>query len=109
MNKFVSKRQEPIKTIKFSHKYKKMPVVLSPTFLKGVRLKHYNELTEDFIKLDTETVDGKFYQLPKTQLLILDLWSEGTYWHTVRRWTSEKEKYYRSLVGQEVKIVVEEE
>lgn len=104
----VTDRQHAIKTIKFSHQYKKMPVILEPTFLKSVRVKHYNELTEEFILKDTETVDGQFYQLPKTQLLILDLWTEGEYWHTVRRWTPEKEKYYRSLVGQEVKIVVEE-
>lgn len=100
-------KNESIKTIKFSHRYKKMPVVLSPTFLKGVRIKHYNDLTEEFIKLDTETVDGKFYNLPKTKLLILDLWTEGDYWHTVRRWTPQKEEYYRGLVGQEVRIVIE--
>ena len=99
-------KNESIKTIKFSHYYKKMPAVLSPTYLKGVRLKHYNDLTEDFIREDTETVDGSFYDLPKTHLLILDLWTEGKYWTTVRRWTPEKEKYYRSLVGKEVRIEV---
>jgi len=108
MNKFVSTRQDPIKTIKFSHRYKKMPVVLSPTFLKGIRLTHYNDLTPEFIELDTAIEGGGNYPLPKTKLMILDLWTEGDYWHTVRRWTPEKEKYYRGLVGSEVKIVIEE-
>ena len=100
-------KDESIKSIKFSHKYKKMPVVLVPTFLKGVRIRHYNELTEDFIKLDTETVDGKFYPLPKTKLLILDLWTDGGCWHTCRPWNKQKEEYYRSLIGKKVRIVVE--
>lgn len=99
-------RNEAIKTIKFSHYYKKMPAVLTPTYLKGIRVKNYSDLTEEFIREDTETVDGEFYQLSKGKLLILDLWTEGKYWTTVRPWNSEKEKYYRSLIGKEVRIEV---
>lgn len=108
MNNFVSKRQDPVKAIKFSHYYEKFPAVLTPTFLKGIRIKHYNDLTEEFIQKDTAIKGGGNYPLPKTKLMILDLWTEGEYWTTVRRWTPDKEKYYRSLIGQEVKIVVEQ-
>ena len=100
-------KDESIKTIKFSHDYKKFPPVLAGTYLKGLRIKHYDDLTEDFIRKDTEIVDGTFYKLPKTKLMILDLWTAGKYWTTVRPWNRQKEEYYQSLLGQEVRIVVE--
>jgi hypothetical protein len=29
-------------------------------------------------------------------------------WTTIRRWTPQKEKYYRSIIGEEVKIEIAE-
>lgn len=98
-----------MRTINFSHRYKKMPEKINPTFLNAVDVAHYQELEEDFIKYDTETIDGSFYPFSKTKLLILRLWTEGEEWTTVRRWTSDKERYYRSLVGQQVRISINKE
>lgn len=92
--------------IKFSHRYKKMPVVLNPTFVTGLEKANYYDLGQKYIEMDTETVDGQFYPLPKTDLLIIHLYTEGKDWQTIRRWTPQKEKYYRGLVGHEVEIKI---
>lgn len=99
-----------IPEIKFSHFYKKMPAGVTTfceSFVCGVEVKHYNNLTPDFIKQDTE-YEGGFYQLPKANLLIITIFTEGVKWTTVRRWTEEKEKYYRGILGKEVKIIIDE-
>ena len=104
--------------IKFSHRYKKMPadVELYESFVRSVEIKHYNDLTSEFIKYDTE-YDGGFYPLPKTKLLIVVIWSgrkiseterEATEWTTVRRWTLEKERWYKSLIDKEVNIIIKQ-
>jgi hypothetical protein len=33
---------------------------------------------------------------------------DGRTWTTIRRWTPQKEKYYRSIIGEEVKIEIAE-
>ena len=83
-----------------------MPAKLEPTYIKEIKVMHSKGLTPEFIKYDTETVDGKFYQLPFGMVIIISLWTNGEAWTTVRRWTKEKEKYYRGLVGQEIKIEI---
>jgi hypothetical protein len=95
-----------MRTIKFSHYYKKMPLVLNPTFIKDIALIDYTDLTPEEIKLDTETRDGQFYPLPKTKLIWIKLWTEGHEWGTLRRYTPDKYEYYSNLVGEEVHIEV---
>jgi hypothetical protein len=100
-----------MQTIKFSHVYKKMPehVTYLQTYVTEVLATHYDDLSEEFIRLDTEYAGG-YYDLPKTKLLIIELWSDtingGHRWQTVRPWTKQKEEYYRSLRGQQVKIEI---
>lgn len=102
-----------MRAIKFSHRYKKMPIGVEylKTWIQSVIVIDYKDLTEDQIKQDTETIDGKFYQLPQTRLINIILWSEtihgGKSWGTMRRWTSEKWDYYKHLVGQQVQIKIE--
>ena len=98
-----------MRTIKFSHHYKKMPAVLSPTFITNVTATHYKYLDPDFIVKDTETDEGEFYPLPKTNLIIIELFTEGHKWQTIRRFTPEKMKYYLSLKGAEVNIQITNE
>jgi len=103
--------------IKFSHDYLKMPEYLpiwNRTILCLVHKVHYKDLPSEFIDYDTAyPKDGilENYKLPKTELLILVLLtpSEGQLWTTIRRWTPEKEKYYRSLIGEDIDIEVEYE
>lgn len=97
-----------MKQIKFSHRYKKMPRVLEGTYISEVTKVHFRDLTKEFVLADTETVDGQFYPLSQGWLLKIDLWTNGFKWQTLRPWNSEKEKYYRSLRGQEVQILIEE-
>lgn len=111
--------------IKFSHKYKKFPSLYSnlcyidKTILLEVIKTNSAVLHKEFINYDTEIQgDGKYYQLPKGNVLILilrtthqieeSLWEWSAIWTTIRRWTPEKEKYYRELRGQQVEIVIEE-
>lgn len=85
-----------------------MPKNLKGTYLVDVVRTHYNKLTPEFIREDTETVDGKLYQLPRTELIILKLYTDGRIWQTVRRYTAEKYEYYYAIQGLEVEIVIQE-
>lgn len=99
--------------INFSHQYTKMP----SKSLQGAWKTHIleiftttkEELSPGFIKFDTTILNsGKQYQLPPGKLLVIMLLTGTFLWQTVRRYTPEKERYYRSLRGQEVEIVIEE-
>lgn len=103
--------------IKFSHKYEKMPEDTNNTRLLEVFKTHYNNLSRHFVVYDTEYLCG-YYELPKTELLVLILISSEEnasgglnehLWTTIRRWTPEKEAYYRRMRGEIFDIVIEEE
>ena len=100
--------------IKFSHKYYKMPISIArKTYLLGVTKIHYNNLPKGFIIYDTAyaSEDGKlgYYPLPKTELIILTLFTDSEQsprvWTTVRRYTSRKYEYYQGLIGKQVEII----
>jgi hypothetical protein len=99
-------------SIKFSHRYFKMP----PAHMKTARLLQVliadkKELSPEFVEYDTAykeiecnpEEETKHYPLPDGKLIIL-LLQTGWVWTTIRRWTPAKESYYRSLQGQELKI-----
>jgi len=100
--------------IKFSHLYTKMPFDREKTQLLEVLIADKKELSKEFIRHDTHIDESGEYQLPEGKLIVLILLSlqedsmAWEQWTTVRRWTPEKEKYYRSLRGQNVEIVIEE-
>lgn len=80
------------------------------TWIKDIRMIHYDDLTKDELKKDTETVDGKFYELPHYSLIRIGLWTDtinGAFeWATMRPYNYEKLKYYEKLVGKQVKIEI---
>lgn len=80
------------------------------TWIKDIAVIHYNELTPEEIKRDTETVDGKFYELPPIKLIWIKLWSNtiagGQEWGTLRPHNPEKFLYYSGLIGREVAIEI---
>ena len=94
-----------MRTIKFSHRYHKMPLNLEGTYLLDVWPKHYSEMSPGFIDYDTK-FEGGNYELPKGQLIVLLLYTDGQLWTTIRTATKGKQDYYKSLIGQEVKIEV---
>lgn len=91
--------------IKFAHNYSKLAIQTDCAKLIQVFVCDYKDLSKDFIEYDTwywEHGKTGFYKLPKTKLLILlftDDEREGYLFTTVRKWTKEKEKYYRSMQG----------
>ncbi len=104
--------------IKFSHRYMKMPdLEKTITFLLEVVTIDQKELSSDFVDYDTSYFEGmgrelikRNFSLPKGKVLILILNSPYSFkanlWTTIRRYTPEKERYYKGLRGQEVKIVI---
>lgn len=84
--------------IKFSHAYFKMPEHADPSRLLEVFVVDRSDLHRCFVSHDTKIKDGGNYQLPKGKLLVLLLLAEsGELWTTIRRFTEEKETYYRSM------------
>lgn len=63
-----------------------------------------DELSDAFIRYDTETTDGKYYNLPTGPVLVLIIMASSGIFTTIRRWTPQKEQYYRSLRGKEFVI-----
>ncbi len=98
-----------MRTITFSHRYKKMPhgVEWLDTWIKDVSVIDYSQLTEEQIKLDTETMDGKFYPLTQGRLIWIKLYSDSlpkpTEWGTLRPFKKEKFKIYKNLFVQKIK------
>lgn len=100
-----------MRTIKFSHHYYKIPFNFEHTYLLDVWALRKEALSRAFIDYDTkfETEEKKtnHYKLPNAKVyLVLMLYSDGELWTTVRAATKEKHDYYKSLIGQEVKIEV---
>jgi hypothetical protein len=84
------------------------------TYLIGLECVELDKLPTDFLGYDTTyPIDGREeqYPLPKRgSYMILFLYTESNQvWTTIRRFTQSKHDYYRSIVGQEVKIVIEED
>ena len=109
-------------TIKFSHQYLKMPTMVdgetpvTQATLLTVFVVERKTLSPEFITYDTAYIDGdhaSYYELPKQgNVIILLLQStpqqcNPELWTTVRRWTTEKERYYRSGIGAVFDIVIE--
>lgn len=107
-------------TINFSHKYYKMPAGLESrkTYLVGVSRAHYKDLPKGFVTYDTiyssedEVRELRYYPLPKTELIILTLFTDSEQspyvWTTIRRYIKTKEDYYKKLIGKEVDIKVKQ-
>jgi len=102
--------------IKFSHDYTKQPFDIEHTkLLEVLKVDNLDRLHPEFIIYDTSTENkGERYQLPRgVPLLVLLLHSlqEDSMcwqlWTTIRRWTPEKEAYYRHMRGEQVDIVIE--
>jgi hypothetical protein len=91
--------------IKFSQEYYKIVCIdKEANNLLAVFRTHYDKLDKDFIAYDTayEDKEGKmcFYQIPKTEVLVLLFFSKnGELFTTIRRFIPSKEEYYKSMVG----------
>ena len=116
-------------SIKFSHRYWKMPLEIDAETpvkkakLLGVFLTDKNELGKDFLQYDTFYLDKEnneaHYPLPTAKLLVLLLQSKSETLQEEELWTTvrtkfgvkgiDKELYYRSHIGDIAEIVIEDE
>ena len=93
--------------IKFSHHYHKMPPAPDPSRLLEVLVANRATLHSAFVEYDTAIIGGGNYALPDGKVLVLLLQAEGgELWTTLRRWTPDKEQYYRGLRGTRLAVVV---
>lgn len=102
---------EGIPKIKFSHWYEKLNHIYNTNckhkecVLLAIFKTHRKDLHEQFVRYDTEFWDElsmKHYELPKTDLLVLLFVSNVngySLFTTTRKWTPQKEQYYKSKVG----------
>jgi hypothetical protein len=107
-----------VKTIKFSHKYEKMPYEPTTAVLVGVEAWDIENLPPDFLDFDTLYQDKQgpnYYQLPKNgRVIVLFLWGrcENTLhflFTTIRRCTESKWDYYHNSLGETFAIEIKEE
>jgi len=85
---------------------------MSPTLIQIFKC-HYNDLSAEFLDYDAQyfvRYPNRLarYPVPKTELLVLIFKIDSDIFTTCRRWTPQKEKYYRSKIGEEFKIVIKE-
>jgi hypothetical protein len=98
--------------IKFSHNYKKLVtgkvehcgLIENATLIEVINIDLEN-LSNAFRRYDTD--NGK-YELPKKgkYMILIFQKTERDIFTTIRRWTPEKEKYYRSAIDQNFEIEV---
>ena len=99
--------------INFSHRYHKMPKDLTNTRLLQAFVEYKKNFSNLFLKYDTTTLDNKKFELGKSVKYIILLFGTNInnnfyLWTTIRPWTEEKEKFYRSVQGDRVNIVFKE-
>ena len=100
-----------MRKIKFSHEYMKMPEGFEQSALLEVLVADRSDLCPEFVEFDTAICDAGNYPLPRGKLLVLLLQTEETLelWTTIRRYTPEKERYYRGLRGEYVACEIQRE
>ena len=99
-------------TIKFSHRYTKLPDTINSgdeVTLLEVLNSRFQDLHTVFIRYDATTDKGDLYPLPKTGgCLVLIFQFNNDIFTTVRRETPEKEKYYKDLRGEVLRLEIME-
>jgi hypothetical protein len=98
-----------MKQIKFSHEYWKLGEQHHRDILTllQVFVVDKSDLSPEFIEYDTHKVAGGFYPLSNGKLLVLFFGGSENVFTTVRRWTIEKEKYYKQSMGESFEIIIE--
>lgn len=103
--------------IYFSHIYEKMPreedgSIVKQSQLIEVFIEDLNKMSKIFLDYDTKYLDKKgeikYFNLSEGKYIILLLKHKDRLWTTIRKWTKEKEEYYRSKIGEIFTIKINE-
>lgn len=100
--------------ITFSHKYYKIPNYVTCATLCFITKTTIQELSKTFLDYDTVFItEGGVghYDLSNLKDVIILTFLPGSgnsLFTTIRRWTPQKEEYYRSKIGQLFEIVIKE-
>ena len=96
-----------MKEIKFSHEYYKFggnQLPFDAVLIQCFKI-NKNDLSRCFVAYDTQ-YDGGEYPLPESDLIVLLLmFDDRKLFTTIRRFTPRKWKYYKSLEGEEVRLI----
>ena len=99
-----------MKKIKFSNEYNKFfgAEKGEPLKLLQVFVLNFKDLSKSFIEYDTITTKGTKYDLPRGKLIALLFYIPrmSSSFTTVRRWTPQKEEYYRASMGEAFKMEI---
>lgn len=83
------------------------------TYLVGISIiESCKDLPLPFRTYDTTYGNDEEYELPLGRSMILflftmaDLENRACLWSTIRRWTPEKEDYYKKLIGKEIGVEI---
>ena len=92
--------------IKFSKEYPKLHGQ-TEAILLNVKSLNFKALPKELIEYDTKAKDGSYYLLPKTELIHLTFLGDKLIpFCTIRKYTIEKEKYYRNEIHNVFDIVI---
>jgi len=102
--------------IRFSHDYEKFYTLtgtpLLPPNKEAMLMEVFNaqstSLGDTFKYYDSKIKNGGHYELPQGEILILLFRTPESFFTTIRSWSAEKERYYRSLRGTVLKIDIQE-
>lgn len=93
--------------IKFSHNYPKLHNQKLAELLAVRELLINDKITQDFLEYDTKTVDGSYYPLKKGRhLQLVFIGDKHIPFCTVRSYSTDKERFYKSNIGEWFKIEV---
>lgn len=101
--------------IKFSHIYPKVlsgikPKPVTRAMLLDVHNVELSELSKRFLEYDATAISGEVFPLPKRGKYLMLIFKKPQILHelnlftTLRRWTPEKERYYKSLIGKTLDV-----
>lgn len=94
-------------SIKFSHNYPKLHNQKLAELLAVRELLINDKITQDFLEYDTKTVGGSYYPLHKGRhLQLVFIGDKHIPFCTVRSYSADKERFYKSNIGELFKIEV---
>ena len=103
--------------IRFSHYYQKFWLKEAMiedgdvVELVGVSVCDREQLPKSFLHFDSNygsEGEPEYFPLPAGRVIVLFFWDGDDLFSTIRRWTPQKEEYYRNGIGKLFEVKIEE-